>query len=44
MEAKEYFKRNLQPLLIGMLIGVTYMATLDIIENIIVKIALIINH
>jgi len=40
---KNYIKNNLTPLLIGLSIGLIYSVTLNLIENIIIKIALINN-
>jgi hypothetical protein len=38
---KNYIKNNLTPLLIGLSIGLIYSVTLNLIENIIIKIAMI---
>lgn len=38
---KQYIKNNFTPLLIGLSVGLIYGITMDVIENIIVKIALI---
>ena len=38
---KHYIKNNLSPILIGFSIGLAYSITMNLVENIIVKIALI---
>jgi len=38
---KSYIKNNLTPLLIGFSVGLVYVMTVNLIENVIVKIALI---
>lgn len=41
IKMKQYIKSNLTPLLIGLSVGLLYGITMNLIENIIVKIALI---
>lgn len=40
---KKYIQNNLEPLVIGLAIGIAYMSTLTVIDDACVKIALIIN-
>jgi len=39
----EYIKTNLQPLLIGLSVGLAFTMTLNLISDIIIKITLILN-